>query len=229
MVRAVQVLRIRGARAIAVACTLALAGGDAIAAGPRAYAGPEDAPIGDPLRNDATRESGPSEPEPPPADDPSVDVPVAPVDAPSVEEPTTPVEQPSVEAPTDDEADDEDFSADRRELEEAVADYDEVRDSPEGQIATRRIRGGIIMTATGGVMVIGAAILGGTDPCRHLAGNSCMASARNRGAMVMGIPGALVLGAGLALLGIGIAARRRIAAGVQADRTSAGLVISGRF
>lgn len=228
MVRAVTVLRMR---AIAVACTLALAGGDAIAAGPRAYAGPEDAPVGDPLRNDVARESGPSEPEvAPPVETPPVDAP--PVEAPAAEDPTAedPTAPASDDATANEEDDDgEDFSADRETLADAVDDYDEVRDSPEGQIATRRVRGGIIMTATGGVMIMGAAILGGTDPCRRLAGNSCMTSARNRGALVMGIPGALILGAGLALLGVGIAKRRRIAAGVQADRTSAGLVISGRF
>ncbi|HWB75808.1 MAG TPA: hypothetical protein VG755_12660 [Nannocystaceae bacterium] len=211
-------------RAIAVVCTLALAGGDAIAAGPRAYAGPEDAPVGDPLRNDATRESGTSEPEVvPPVETP-------PVETPPVDDPTAPTEPPASDDAEDDEVvEGESFATDRESVADAVDDYDELRDSPEGQIATRHVRGGIIMTATGGVMIIGAAILGGTDPCRRLAGNSCMTSARNRGALVMGIPGALILGAGLALLGVGIAKRRRIAAGVQADRTSAGLTISGRF
>ncbi len=107
--------------------------------------------------------------------------------------------------------------------------YDPVRDSPEGLQATRRIGGGIALTVVGAAMVIGSIVLGASDPCTPSAGNSCQRDARNRAAWVMGVPGAVILGGGIALLAIGMKKRRTLAASVMASRTGGGLSLSGRF
>ncbi len=106
------------------------------------------------------------------------------------------------------------------------------RDTPEGENASRKIRGGVILTAGGALLVIGAAILGTMDPCRRLAGNGCQREARTRAALTMGLPGALAVAAGATLLGLGVAQRKRARTSVLVDvvgRHGAGVSIAGRF
>ncbi len=94
---------------------------------------------------------------------------------------------------------------------EGVGDvYDPTRDSPEAVEAARLIRGGIILGATGLALAVGAVVMGTRDPCAPRAGNSCLESARNRAALAMAVPGALLLGGGIALLGVGSARRVRV-------------------
>jgi len=103
------------------------------------------------------------------------------------------------------------------------------RTSPEAMQARRRIAGGIALTSVGTLLGIGAIVMASLDPCRPGAGNSCQAAARDRAALVMGLPAIAVLGGGIALLTLGVTKRRRIAAGATASRRGGGLVISGRF
>jgi hypothetical protein len=231
-------------RCIALASALAvlIAEPSAFAAA-RRYSGPADAaarevsPAPGPSGVETTAPL-PDEAEPPPLDDDlspeplePIGEPVEPVDVPSAEpvEPVTASGVPTVVVSPSRESLRVAAQAGDTDVDLEIEVYDEVRDSPEGRMATRRIRGGIMLLPAGGLLVLGAAILGATDPCRRLAGNSCMATARNRGALTMGLTGALIVGAGATLLGIGLHARRRIAAGVQADRRSAGIVLTGRF
>lgn len=124
----------------------------------------------------------------------------------------------------------EDDAADADAGDDAVAPgYDPVHDSPEGLQAGRRIRGGIALTVVGAAMVIGAIVLGASDPCTASAGNSCQKDARNRAAWVLGVPGAIVLGGGITLLAIGLKKQRTLRAAVTAARTGGGLSLSGRF
>lgn len=130
-------------------------------------------------------------------------------------------------------ADDDEVEVDDEPIDDDVrpAPFD-WRDTPEGETASRRIRGGVILTGGGALLVFGAAILGTTDPCRRLAGNGCQRGARTRAALTMGIPGAFVLAAGATLLGLGIAQRKRARASVLVDvagRHGGGLSIVGRF
>lgn len=131
----------------------------------------------------------------------------------------------------DDEPIDDDDAQDDEAIE--VAEPFDWRDTPEGDAASKKIRGGIILTGGGLLLVFGAAVLGTTDPCRRLAGNGCLKQARTRAALTMGIPGGFVLAAGATLLGLGIAQRRRVKASVLVDvaasRHGGGLSIVGRF
>lgn len=132
---------------------------------------------------------------------------------------------PEAEAPDDADGDAE--PADDADAEDLS--YDPRRDSPEGQVAGRRIRGGIIFLTAGAVMGIGALLLAASDPCRPAAGNGCQTGARRRGALTLGIPALAVLAGGAALLGIGVRERRRIAADLTVSRGGATLTLGGRF
>jgi hypothetical protein len=131
--------------------------------------------------------------------------------------PPTPVEPAADEEPAGD--------GESNELDE----YDPVLDSPEGIVATNRIRGGAFLSVFGALLGAGAAALGTSDPCSRPAGNSCGTASRNRAAIVMGSSGVALLAAGLTLLGLGIARRRELRAGVSASARGGGLVIEGRF
>lgn len=106
-------------------------------------------------------------------------------------------------------------------------DYDPIRDSPEGVVATRWVNTGIGLIATGGALGIGAIILGASDPCTRRAGNSCQAEARNRAALTMGLPALAIVGGGVAALVVGRRQRKALAANVAFGPR--GIVVSGRF
>ncbi len=174
---------------------------------------------------------GPQRPPTPPVDGSGVTQPRAGLDElePAGPEPTPPpflaVDDPDVlEGATP--AAGDDLASDDDALE---ADYDPRRDSPEGQLAGRRIRGGIIFLAVGTVMGVGSLALAASDPCRPAGGNGCQVSARRRGALTLGIPALAVLAAGATLLGIGVRARRRIGADLALSREGALLTLGGRF
>ncbi len=107
------------------------------------------------------------------------------------------------------------------------------RDEPEGEVAAKRLRGGILLPAGGSVLVLGAVIIGTVDPCLRLTGNGCQAGASRRAALTMGIPGAAILAAGATLLGLGLSHRRRLqrslAVGPELGRHGGGVVVVGRF
>lgn len=129
---------------------------------------------------------------------------------------------------TAEEADDEGEVDD--ELPPAEIDW---RDLPEGETAARRIRGGVLLTTGGLVLVFSSAIMGTIDPCRRLAGNGCQKQARTRAALTMGIPGAAILAAGITLLAIGLHQRQRVRStlglGASASRQGGGVTLGGRF
>ncbi|MFN3185630.1 MAG: hypothetical protein ACE37F_26775 [Nannocystaceae bacterium] len=108
-------------------------------------------------------------------------------------------------------------------------DYDPLRDSPEAVRSQRRIAGGAVLIGVGALTAFGALGMGLSDPCAAPAGNSCSASARNRAALTMGLPGVAVLGAGVAVLVLGLRQRDRLRVDAQASRTGAGVRLSGRF
>jgi hypothetical protein len=200
----------------------------------------------------AARPSVP-EPDPPPSTTEPVDEPTASPPAtddpaaaePSPEEPSP--EEPSPEEPSPDEpSPDEDdpfgdhtdeepwpeevVDADEGEPDDApLPDYDPLRDSPQALRARHWVRTGIGTMAAGGALLVGAIIVGASDPCARPAGNSCQVDARNRAALVMGIPAAILLGGGAAMLGIGLTRRQRLAIDLQAGRTTVGITLRGRF
>lgn len=112
---------------------------------------------------------------------------------------------------------------------EALPDYNPLRDSPQALTARHWIRTGIVMMSTGGALLLGAVILGSTDPCNRAAGNSCQKAARNRAAVVMGLPGAVLLGGGGAALGVGIKRRRALALELGLSRRDLVIGVRGRF
>lgn len=152
-----------------------------------------------------------------------------PADA-TLEEPHDDADVPADEAAIDDDASDHDAAIDDEDLPPAAIDW---RDVPEGETAARRIRGGVLLTAGGLVLVFSSAILGTIDPCRRLAGNGCQKEARTRAALTMGIPGAVILAAGATLLGLGLHQRQRVRStlgiGASAGRQGAGVTLRGRF
>jgi hypothetical protein len=129
----------------------------------------------------------------------------------------------------DDPLEDDPFADDPFDDEASAADYDPRVDSPEAIEARRFVRGGIVMTSVGAVLVVGSIALGLSDPCARPAGNSCSAPSRNRAALTMGIPGAIILASGLALVSVGVKKRRRVQATFTAGREGAGVVLFGRF
>ena len=133
---------------------------------------------------------------------------------------------PPEDAEEDWDDDDEDWSDD----EEAwVDDYDPLRDSPEALEAQRRVAGGAALVGLGALASLGALAMGLSDPCARPAGNSCAATARNRAALTMGLPGVAILGAGVAVLAIGLRQRKALRVGANASPEGASVVFTGRF
>ncbi|MCX4245835.1 ICP22 family protein [Paraliomyxa miuraensis] len=110
-----------------------------------------------------------------------------------------------------------------------MPDYDPRIDSPQALRARRWIRTGIGTASAGGALLVGAIIMGASDPCTRAAGNSCQVEARNRAALVMGIPAAMLIGGGAAMIGVGSFRRRALAIDLQASRSSFGIEVRGRF
>jgi hypothetical protein len=179
---------------------------------------PTDAPSTSEPSNDGDPTNAPS-PDDPPSDVEPTDEPLPEDDDPfgdhSDEDPW----------PDDDAGNDAGDEADTAPL----PDYDPLRDSPEALRARRWVHTGIGTIAAGGALLVGAIIIGASDPCHRRAGNSCQVDARNRAALVMGIPAALLVGGGAAMLGIGKSRQRRLAVDLQASRTSMGITVRGRF
>lgn len=155
-------------------------------------------------------------------------------------EPTAPVAPEPAEptpAPDEDEddwfgddADDEPFPEDEEDdVAGPVDDYDPLRDSPEAIAARHWVRGGIVMLSAGGALLVGAILMGASDPCNLTWGNSCQPTARNRAALTMGIPAAVIIAGGGTALGIGLRRRRSLTVDVTAGRFGGGVVLRGRF
>ncbi|MEM7159215.1 MAG: hypothetical protein AAF799_40635 [Myxococcota bacterium] len=112
---------------------------------------------------------------------------------------------------------------------EVADDYDPLRDSPQALRARHWVRGGIVVMSSGGALLVGAILLGNSDPCNRAVGNSCQEEARNRAAVTIGIPAAALIIGGATALGIGLKQRRQIAVDLQASRDHFGLSVRGRF
>lgn len=110
-----------------------------------------------------------------------------------------------------------------------LPDYDPLRDSPQAVSARHWVRTGIITLSTGGVLLVGAVLMGVSDPCNLDIGNSCQADARNRAALIMGIPAAVLIAGGATALAIGRKRRQALALDLQAARGHLGVGLRGRF
>lgn len=152
----------------------------------------------------------------------------SPLESAPAESSAPPAEADEEPAPDDDEAweDDEAWDDDDEAWDD---DYDPLRDSPDAVQSQRRIAGGAVLIGLGTLTSLGALGMGLSDPCSSPAGNSCSSSARNRAALTMGLPGLAVIGAGVAVLIVGVRQRDRLRVDAQASRTGAGLRLSGRF
>ncbi len=104
-----------------------------------------------------------------------------------------------------------------------------LRDSPEALRARHWVRGGIVMMSSGGALLVGAILMGASDPCNRAIGNSCQPEARNRAALAMGIPAAALLVGGASALGVGIGQRRQLGVDLRASAQGWGLTLRGRF
>ena len=187
----------------------------------------DEPPIGDqPPTDEAPSDAEPTD-EIPPADAGTPSDDLAPDQAPTAEEEPAPED----DDPFGDHADEEPWPDDEGDAEDAepLPDYDPLRDSPQAIRARHWVHTGIGTMAAGGALLVGAIIMGASDPCTRRAGNSCQVDARNRAALVMGIPAAILVGGGAAMLGIGLSRQRRIAVDLQAGRTTVGIVVRGRF
>lgn len=172
-------------------------------AAPRGYEGPVDVAADPEAVDVATHE--PAEPTPPPAPEPVED---GSIEDDSIEDDS--IEDGSIE---DDSIEDGEGSIEDEVDGPAVSvDW---RDEPEGEVASRRIRGGALLLAGGAFVVIGAVILGSTDPCRRLAGNGCQKAARTRGVVTMAVPGSLAMAGGVMLTVIGVRQRARVRASLE--------------
>lgn len=160
---------------------------------------------------------------PAPAAEPMVPPPSAPVIAAPLE-PTPAPEGPG----EDDEAIDE-------------VPYDPMVDSLEAIRAKHWVRSGAVFLALGAVFTIGAIAMSqakvnipetGEMRCNNRgdpAGNGCTRGGRTRATAALGVPGALLLGGGVAMLMVGKLQQGRLAASVRADRQSFALGLSWRF
>jgi hypothetical protein len=132
---------------------------------------------------------------------------------PAAAEPAEPVEP---EGPADEDDDDD-------------VPYDPLIDSPEAQRARSWVRSGAVFMGIGGVLTIGAIAMSqakvntledqnACDPRRDFAGNGCLEEARNRAAVAMAVPGALLLAGGIAMLAVGKVQQKRLRASLRASR-----------
>jgi hypothetical protein len=107
--------------------------------------------------------------------------------------------------------------------------YDVVRDSAEAMEARKFTQGGVILVTMAVVLGTGAVIMGLSDPKNLSAGNSGVEAARDRAALTMGIPGALLLAGGIALLSVGSKRKARLRASVVMWRGSVAASATVRF
>ena len=142
---------------------------------------------------------------------------------------TTPSVTPTPEGPSEDE--------------DAIDElpYDPLVDSPEAVRARHWVRSGAVFLALGAVLTIGAIAMSqaevnnpetGEMNCNNRgdpAGNGCTQGGRTRSTVALAVPGALLLGGGVAMLTVGKLQQRRLAASVRADRQSFALGLSLRF
>ncbi len=112
---------------------------------------------------------------------------------------------------------------------EPADDYDPLVDSPEALKAKSWVRSGIVFLVVGSVLGVGGLVMSRTDPCSIDAGNGCQESARLRASLALGVPGALLVGSGAAMLAVGKVQARRIAASLHANRSSVGFAMALRF
>lgn len=192
---------------------LALVAPPAASPQPRDYAGTEASEAAEPPGGDV---SPPSELAPPAPVSPPVAVPAS----------TTPE---VLEGPVEDED-----AADE-------VPYDPLVDSPEAIRARHWVRSGAVFLALGVVLTIGGIAMSqakvnnpetGVMNCNRLgdpAGNGCTEGGRNRATVALVVPGALLLGGGVAMLTVGKRQQKRLAASVRADRQSFALGLTLRF
>lgn len=112
---------------------------------------------------------------------------------------------------------------------EPADDYDPLVDSPEAMKAKSWVRSGIVFLVLGSALGVGGLLMSQTDPCSLDAGNGCQESARLRASLALGVPGALLVGSGAAMLAVGKLQARRLAASVQARRSGVGFGVVLRF
>lgn len=119
--------------------------------------------------------------------------------------------------------------------------YDPLIDSPEAIRARHWVRSGAVFLALGAVLTIGAIAMSqakvnvpetGQMDCNNRgdpAGNGCTKGGRTRATAALAVPGALLLGGGVAMLTVGKLQQRRLAASVRADRQSFAVGLAWRF
>jgi len=99
----------------------------------------------------------------------------------------------------------------------------------EAQRARSWVRAGIVGVVAGAALIAGGVAMRLSDPCAFVAGNNCFVDARNRAAAAMGIPGGLMLGAGIAMIITGETQLKRLRLGPTMSRTFAGASMNLRF
>lgn len=107
--------------------------------------------------------------------------------------------------------------------------YNPLVDSPEALRAQQWIKSGIALLSIGGILGIGALGMGSTDPCNLSAGNGCQKTARDRAALTMGIPGAMLMAGGVAMLIVGKRQKRRLHLQLQLGQTGASTAVTVQF
>lgn len=119
--------------------------------------------------------------------------------------------------------------------------YDPLVDSPEAIRSRHWVRSGAVFVALGAVLTIGAIAMSqakvnvpetGQMDCNSRgdpAGNGCTKGGRARATAALAVPGALLLGGGVAMIAVGKVQQRRLAASVRADRQSFAVGLSWRF
>ena len=190
----------------------------------REYAGAEASEGG--LVPDASADGSPgSEAEPIVAEEAAI-VPPAPAEVPAVQPATT---APVPEGPAEDEDSIDELP------------YDPLIDSPEAIRARHWVRSGAVFVALGAALTIGAIAMSqakvnvpetGQMDCNSRgdpAGNGCTKGGRARATAALAVPGALLLGGGVAMITVGKLQQRRLAASVRADRQSFALGLAWRF
>lgn len=167
----------------------------------------EGAPVGGPAAEAGRDYAGEVQVEVPARDEPAE----APGEA-AVTEPAAEPAPPEPEGPVDEEDD--------------LVPYDPLVDSPEAQRARSWVRSGAVFLAVGGVLAIGGAAMATAkvnslamqnvcEPRGDHAGNGCQEGARDRAALTLGLPGGVLLAAGVAMLVVGKVQQRRLRAGLS--------------
>lgn len=131
------------------------------------------------------------------------------------------------EGPVDDDAD------------EAIP-YDPLVDSPEAIRARSWVRSGAVLTTVGGALAIGGIAMATAkvntpemqnvcNPRQDPAGNGCQEEGRDRAALALGIPGALLLAGGIAMLIVGKLQQRRLRADLRLGLREVGVGLRLHF